>query len=137
MANFHNLNNFVARRAAAAFSPDATGAPLLAWFPPDPETLPATRAAYTIEVHHILQGSDLIRTNDMLGNLTQTETRRTLHLLHDPTRHSLGLPYIPTRSTTFLLGTALATATAYHIEEIQHLQGRLSITIALITHPHI
>ena len=133
--NFHNLNNFVARRAAAAFSPDSTGDPLLAWFPPDPETLPATRAAYTIEVHHLLQGLDTAKTTDLLGNLTQTDTRLTLHLLLDPTRHSLGLPYLPTHSTTLLLGTALATALPYRVDDVQQLHGRLALTLVLITHP--
>ena len=133
--NFHNLNNLVARRAASIFSADAQGQLLLAWFPPDAETLPTSRAGYTTRVQHITQGIDTTTTTDLLGNLTQTQDRIIIHLLHDLHLDSGGLPYLPTRATTLLLGTAQDTALPYSVAEIQHLHGRLSLTLQSITLP--
>jgi len=133
--NFHNLNNFVARRAASVFSANAQGQALVGWFPPDVATYPTSRAGYTLLVEHITQGIDTTTTTDLLGNLTQTQDRIIIHLIYDSHYDSGGLPYIPTRSTTLLLGTAKDTALPYSVAEIQHLHGRLALTLQSITLP--
>lgn len=134
--SFRSLNAFVAGVTARHFSPDAEGATLRAWFPPDPDAFPETRAGYTYQVEHsIHRGPARHKTRDLLGNLIESENRYSIHLLLAPL--PAGIPYLPIKDrTTFLLGTTLATATPHRITEFQDLAGRLELQTEEFTLPY-
>jgi hypothetical protein len=132
--SFPALLRHVAARAAVHFSTDATARPLMAWFPPAADTYPASSAGYTIQIiNHVHQGPARLREREVLGLLTESENRLTLHLLQDTAPD--GLPYLPLRNkTTLLLGYNTATdAIPYRILDYQQLGQQLELSLEKIT----
>jgi len=132
--SFPALLRHIAGRAAVHFSTDLAARPLMAWFPPTAEVYPFTPEGYTLQIiNHVHQGPARLRERDVMGLLTETENRITLHLLQDTAPD--GLPYAPLRNkTTLLLGyDTPATAIPYRILDYQQLGQQLELSLEKIT----